>query len=73
MSQLTNEQIGVTVRDTNAVLGALCEAQIEAMRNHIFGNVPMVSWKDGKVVEISPSELLKRLEILGVPLYGPLT
>jgi hypothetical protein len=33
----------------------------EAMKRHIMAGVPMVSWADGKVLEISPDELARML------------
>ena len=71
MSLPVTDKVSAAMNDTDAVLRALRKAQIKAMRRHIFGNVPMVVWKDGAVAKIPPSDLIKELERLGVPLFGP--
>jgi hypothetical protein len=39
----------------------------EAMKRHIQAGVPMVSWKDGKTVMLSPEELKKMLAEAELP------
>ena len=34
----------------------------EAMKRHIAGGVPMVTWRDGKIVYIQPEELIESLK-----------
>ncbi|MDL2259266.1 hypothetical protein LJB99_00085 [Deltaproteobacteria bacterium OttesenSCG-928-K17] len=40
---------------------AIRQGAREAMKRHIMAGVPMVSWMDGKVIEIQPDELMKML------------
>ncbi|MDL2226525.1 hypothetical protein LJB86_02580 [Deltaproteobacteria bacterium OttesenSCG-928-M10] len=50
---ITNEEI---------VTEALRKGAREAMKRHIAAGVPMVSWDDGKVVEISTEKLAEMLQ-----------
>ncbi len=41
------------------ILAAIRQGTLEAMKRHIAGGVPMVSWKDGHVVEIPVEKLIE--------------
>jgi hypothetical protein len=41
---------------------AIRQGAREAMKRHIMAGVPMISWADGKLVEISPDELAEMLK-----------
>lgn len=44
-------------KESQTVLTAMRKAQDSAIRLHRAYNIPMISWEDGKVVEISPFDL----------------
>ncbi|MBD3672525.1 MAG: hypothetical protein HUJ26_03265 [Planctomycetaceae bacterium] len=44
-------------KESQIVLDAMRKAQDAAIRLHRAYNVPMISWQDGKVVELSPFDL----------------
>jgi len=43
--------------ESQIVLDAMRKAQDAAIRLHRAYNIPMISWQDGRVVEISPFDL----------------
>lgn len=61
MTQKKNVDISALFEQGDAVREAVRRGGLEAMKLHIRAGVPMVSWKDGKVVHIPPSELEKML------------
>lgn len=58
------KQIDIDALITNeaVVTEALRKGAREAMKKHIAAGVPMVSWEDGKVVEISTERLIEMLQ-----------
>jgi hypothetical protein len=54
-------QVDITslINNNELVLAALQKGTRDAMKRHIAFEVPMVSWKDGKVVEIPVEKLLE--------------
>jgi hypothetical protein len=50
---ITNEEV---------VVEAIRKGTREAMKRHIAAGVPMVSWEDGKMVEIPPEKLAQMLQ-----------
>ena len=48
--------------DEKVVTEALRKGAREAMKRHIAAGVPMVSWENGQVVEISPEKLAQMLQ-----------
>lgn len=58
------KQIDIDALITNeaVVTEALRKGAREAMKKHIAAGVPMVSWEDGKVIEISPEKLAVMLQ-----------
>lgn len=57
-------QVDIDALITNeaVVIEALRKGAREAMKKHIAAGVPMVSWEDGKVIEISPEKLAVMLQ-----------
>lgn len=51
--------ISALINNDELVLAALHKGTIKAMKRHIAFEVPMVSWEDGKVVEIPVEKLLE--------------
>jgi hypothetical protein len=47
---------------TDEITEAMIEAAWSAQRLHEFHGVPLVIWRDGKVVEVSPAEFKTILE-----------
>jgi hypothetical protein len=62
MSLKNNTNLDVLVRDNAVILEAIRQGSLAAMRRHIQAGVPMVSWKDGKVIEIPTEELARMLK-----------
>lgn len=54
--------IDALINDGEAVKAAVRRGGIEAMKQHIRAGEPMVSWRDGKVVMLTPEELTAMLE-----------
>lgn len=61
MTEKKEVDIGALFDQTDVVLGALRKAGLEAMRQYIYAGKSMISWKDGKVIEIPPEELKQML------------
>lgn len=61
MADKKQVDIDVLIRDEAVVTKALRKGAREAMKRHIAAGVPMVSWEDGKVVEIPPEKLAEML------------
>ena len=53
--------IEALIAQRTPILEAIRKGAREAMKRHIAGGVPMVSWKDGKVIEIPVEELAAML------------
>ncbi|MDR3077933.1 MAG: hypothetical protein LBV15_04115 [Planctomycetota bacterium] len=53
--------IEALIKQGEPIKDAIRKGAREAMKRHIAGGVPMVSWKDGKVVEIPVEELARML------------
>lgn len=54
---MTEDRIDEMWRDDARMQGALDLAFQNAVRRHRAGNVPMVMWEDGEVVEVSPFDI----------------
>lgn len=59
-----NKQVDIDTLITNekVVVEAIRKGTREAMKRHIAAGVPMVSWEDGKMVEIPPEKLIQMLQ-----------
>ena len=54
MKRKSDKDIGALFRDGAAVDRAVAHAAQDAVRLHRRHNVPLVSWRDGKVVHVDP-------------------
>jgi hypothetical protein len=54
--------IDALISDEKVVTEAIRKGAREAMKKHIMAGVPMVSWENGKVVEIPPEKLAEMLQ-----------
>lgn len=61
MADKKHVDIDALISDEKVVTEALRKGAREAMKRHIAAGVPMVSWEDGKVVEISAEKLAEML------------
>jgi hypothetical protein len=50
------------ISDEKVVTEAIGKATREAMKRHIAAGVPMVSWENGKVVEISTEKFVEMIK-----------
>ncbi|MDR1487946.1 MAG: hypothetical protein LBT62_08175 [Deltaproteobacteria bacterium] len=62
MSDKKRIDIDALIANEAVVAKALRKGAREAMKRHIAAGVPMVSWEDGKVIEISPEKLAVMLQ-----------
>jgi hypothetical protein len=62
MSDKKQIDIDVLITNEAVVTEALRKGAREAMKRHIAAGVPMVSWEDGKIIEISPEKLAVMLQ-----------
>jgi len=62
MADKKQVDIAALVSDEKVVTEALRKGAREAMKRHIAAGVPMVSWENGKVVEIPPEKLVEMLQ-----------
>ena len=68
MLKTRSVDIDALIKEDAPILDAIRRGGIEAMKRHIQTGVPMVSWRDGKVVTLHPEELkimLERYELEG--------
>ena len=61
MADKKEVDIDALIGDEAVVTRALRKGAREAMKRHIAAGVPMISWEDGKVVEIPPEKLAEML------------
>lgn len=59
-----NKQVDLDALITNekVVVEAIRKGTREAMKRHIVAGVPMVSWEDGKRVDLPPEKLVQMLK-----------
>lgn len=57
MSQELSREIGSIIRDGSAIDGAILAARRRVIRRHRRLGVPLVIWRDGRVVEVSPESV----------------
>jgi hypothetical protein len=57
LEQQSKKDLDFLFRDGKAIEEALQQAFLEAVRQHRMNGVPMVFWKDGKVVEVPADQL----------------
>jgi hypothetical protein len=50
------------IEQETPITEAIRQGTFEAMKRHIAGNVPMVSFRDGQIIHISPEELKEMLK-----------
>lgn len=62
MSDKKQIDIDALITNEAVVTEALRKGAREAMKRHIAAGVPMISWEDGKVVEISTERLTEMLQ-----------
>lgn len=59
MSDKRQVDIDAVINNEELVLAALHKGTRDAMKRHIAFEVPMVSWEDGKIVEIPVEKLIE--------------
>ncbi len=59
MHDENQKDITSLLRNHELVLAALHKGTRDAMKRHIAFEVPMVSWEDGKIVEIPVEKLIE--------------
>jgi hypothetical protein len=57
LEQQSKKDLDFLFSDGKAIDEALHQAFLEAVRQHRMNGVPMVFWKDGKVVEVPADQL----------------
>ena len=62
MANKSEVDIAALIEQSEPVTEAIRRGGREAMKQYIQAGKPMVSWKDGKVVKISPEELIEMLK-----------
>ncbi|MDR1083903.1 MAG: hypothetical protein LBP22_03370 [Deltaproteobacteria bacterium] len=62
MAENRRVDIDALITNEKVVVEAIRKGTREAMKRHIAAGVPMVSWEDGKVVEIPPEKLAQMLQ-----------
>jgi hypothetical protein len=68
MSSPTRASIDEILADHDAITDALDRAVRDAVLTHARAGNPVATWRDGKVVWISPEEILARLVSEGAAL-----
>jgi hypothetical protein len=61
MADKKSVDIEALIVNDEPITEAIRQGAREAMKRHIMGGVPMISWKDGKVIEIPPEKLMVML------------
>ena len=54
--------IDALIRKGDPITAAIRQGGIRAMRQYIEAGQSMVSWKDGRIVKVSPDELKRMLQ-----------
>ncbi|HMN42389.1 MAG TPA: hypothetical protein PKE29_16220 [Phycisphaerales bacterium] len=54
----TPSTIDRRMQDEPALLAAMRDARTDALRRHASAGIPVVAWRDGKVVELPPDAAL---------------
>jgi hypothetical protein len=62
MADKKQVDIDALISDEKVVTEALRKGAREAMKRHIAAGVPMVSWENGRMVEIPPEKLAEMLQ-----------
>lgn len=57
--------IGALIEQDELVDAAIRRGAYRAMREHIRAGLPMVAWREGKVVNVPPEELVEILKRAG--------
>lgn len=61
MTPLTDEEWAATWEPGDAIDEALRLGVIDAARRHLAAGVPMVIWRDGRIVHVPAAEVLAEL------------